>query len=162
VPNVIADKNLYDEIEIESGKITCQVLCKNDEISIRNALTKFIMMLEAYDKGYVDAIKGNENGLSHVFCVKGYPRYRRIGGGAIELQVDILTLIYNSDMHMAVINDCLSAGANTVMCPDNRRYFDVELSNAFIKNYASDSYAYILDSQKNSFRKSIVGNMRPL
>ena len=162
VPNVIMDRNLYDDITIESGVFICDVMCVNDTTEINKASTKLIMMLEAYNDGYIKAIHGYEVGLQQVFGVVGYPRYKYLGGNVIEFEIDIVSLSYNPYMHMAVMNDCLSAGAATSLMPDSRKYFELKMDDCLIKKEASEEIIQVLESQKDLFRKTIVDNMRPL
>lgn len=162
VPNIIMDKNLYDDIYIESGTFTCDVICKNNTEDIRKASTKLVMMLEAYNDGYVKSIKGEEYGLKQVFGVVGYPRYHYVGGGGVEFQIDIVSLVYNPYMHMSVINDCLLAGASTELIPDSRKYFELDMDDKLIHKEGSEEIVKLLETQKSLYRKAIVENMKPL
>ena len=66
-------------------------------------------------------------------------------------------------MHTSVVNDCLAAGANTQMCPDIRRYFDVKIDDVFLheSDDNNDSLKMIL-KQRDKFRNAIVSNMETL
>lgn len=162
VPSVINDKNLYDDISIETGVITCHLLCPNEQEKIKQSITKYIMMLEAYNDGYVKAIKGEEHDLKNVFCIVGYPRYTYHGANDLEVNVDIASLVYNPYLHMAVVSDCLAAGAITALMPDSKKYFSVNMDDKIIEKEGLESIIITLESQKDIFRETIVNNMRPL
>ena len=162
VPNVIMDKNLYDDITLESGTLVFTIRCRNDESEIRKNITKAILMLQAYNDGYVKSINGAEHGLYEVFGVVGQPSYRYTGNNGVELTIHIVSLIYGVDMHLSLINECLSAGASTSLLPDSKHYFKVKMDDMLIKKLDSDYLISVLELQREPFKKAIVSNMRPL
>ena len=162
VPNIIMDKNLYDDITIESGQLIFNIRCKNEASEISKNIIKAIMMLEAYNDGYVKSINGVECGLYEVFGVVGKPSYRYVGNNTIELTIDIISLIYGVDMHLSLISECLAAGAATTLIPDSKHYFRIKMDDMLIKKPDSDALINVLESQKNKFKDAIVSNMRPL
>jgi hypothetical protein len=162
VPSVINDKNLYDDITIETGTITCHLLCPNNKEKIEKSITKFLMILEAFNDGYVKSIRGYEYGLEHVFGIIGTPKYVYHGGNDLEVIVKIASLVYNPYLHMNVVSDCLSAGAVTALMPDSRKYFYVNMDDRIVQQEGLDSVVNMLEPQRDIFKKTIVDNMRPL
>lgn len=162
VPNVIMDKNLYDDVTMESGQLVFNIRCKNDESEIRKNITKAIMMLQAYNDGYVKSINGAEHGLYVVFGIVGQPSYRYVGNNTVELTMDIISLVYGVDMHLALVNECLSAGATTALMPDSKHYFRVKMDDMLLKKPNSETLITALESQRNKFKSAVVSNMRPL
>jgi hypothetical protein len=164
VPEIISDKNLYDDLLLESGTITCNLLCNGDEESINKNITKYVMMLQAYNDGYIKALRGEDFGLKQVFGIVGQPKYMYKGGNNLEVVVDIITIVYNPCLHMTVINDCLAAGITTTLLPGkgNYRYFDVKSDKKLIMKPGSERIINALETQKEPYRKAIVSNITPL
>lgn len=161
-PNMVMDKNLYDDICVETGLFTCSVYCDNDDDKIQKAIRKVIMMLEAYNNGYIKAINGKEYGLKSVFGVIGEPKYKYKGGRNLEIYINIASLSYNPYMHMVCISDCLSAGNSSTMVPDFRKYFNLDMDDELNKEFENDEIVEQLKTQIEPFRQSIVNQMRPL
>lgn len=164
VPEIISDKNLYDDLMLESGTITCNLLCRGDEESVRRDITKYVMMLQAYNDGYVKALRGEDFGLKQVFGIVGQPKYMYKGGNNLEVVVDIISIVYNPYLHMAVVDNCLAAGVPTTLLPGkgNCKYFDVKLDDKLIMKPGSEKMVEMLESQKDPYRETIIANMRPL
>lgn len=156
IPNIIYDKNLYDDIGIETGSITACVLCDNNKENIKKAIIKYVMMLEAYNDGYVKAIGGERYGLSHVFCVVKNPEYRYCGGNNLEIIVNVASIMYNPYLRMTALEDCLAAGASTALMPDLKKYFDIKMSYDEELKYQDTSN---LRDQIEPYRKTIMSNI---
>lgn len=159
VPNVIMDRNLYDDIMIESGTLSCDIRVDDDtDICLSNALTKFIMLLEAFNDGYVKAIGGWEYGLRNVFCVIGEPIIIYIGAGTATIKVNIASMVYNPYMHMSLLKDAIAAGEGMLL-PNARNYFDISMNDYIDDNEREDQTVKAMETQINAFRETIIGNM---
>lgn len=159
VPNIIMDRNLYDDIEMETGTIDCNVRVKNNsEDEIKNAGVKFIMLLEAFNDGYVKAVRGFEHQLKTIFCIVGQPNVVYIGANTVNVNVKILTLIYNPSMHMSVLKDAIAAG-ETMLFPDARNYFEITMDDKIVPYKDIDAAVKIMETQRDKFRETIVNNM---
>lgn len=160
VPNVIMDKSLYDDIFLQTGVITCRLMCGNNETEIQKVLTKFVMMLEAYNDGYIKALRGHDKGLKSVYGVVGTPKHTYCGNKTLEVKVDIVSMMYNPYMPMAVVEDCLRAGATSRLMPDFKRYFDVKMDDSPVLKVGTDKLVKILEPQKELFKTVIMDNVQ--
>ena len=144
IPNIIRDRNLYDDVYTRAGTATLHVKGTDE----KETAEKVVKLFHAMNNGFVHAICGEIYGLEKVFHIDAENiKVKQLDVIAQEVVVPIITLAYAEGLRYTAIEDCIMAAQNAYVLPDSKPYIIIE---------TEPDKTDILESEKEAYVRAMI------